>query len=128
MKIIDEGIMTALSKMRLSHDGKNIRLAEKLGLTNAYIGKIFKGKVNYFNDDTWKKIEPVLRPYIKDYLLESSHIAPCILADEDREILEYYKKPENKLKRYELLAEIERSKNNSGGKKSFGHEDKMGVA
>ncbi len=71
MKIIDDNIYAALHKLKLVCGGTNAELGRKLGLSRAYIGKLINGKSNYFEEKTWERIEPILRPYIKGNKIRS---------------------------------------------------------
>lgn len=72
MKIIDLPLSNAIRRLRLN-SGSDSEVAEKLNLSRAHIGRILKGKINYFEDDTWKRIEPILSPYMTN---EDSVYAP----------------------------------------------------
>ncbi|MEI3002747.1 MAG: S24 family peptidase [Victivallis sp.] len=65
MKMIDLTLSNAIRRMRAGMKS-DAALADKLGLSRMHIGRILKGKINYFEDDTWQRIEPLLKPYIKD--------------------------------------------------------------
>ena len=63
MKIIDAKILDALHKFKIVA-GSNRKVAKPLGFTGKHVGQILARKVAYFEDQTWERIEPVLRPYM----------------------------------------------------------------
>jgi SOS-response transcriptional repressor LexA len=65
MKIIDDAIRDAIHKVKLCV-GTNEDVGKKLGMTGKHVGSILSGKTIYCGDITWKKIEPILKPYIKN--------------------------------------------------------------
>lgn len=63
MKLIDLSIQNAFRRMRAAHRSAR-EIAFMLNLTPAHVGKILNGKVNYFEDKTWVRIEPIVKRYM----------------------------------------------------------------
>lgn len=63
MKLIDLRIANAFRRMRAAHKSAR-EISFILGLSAAHIGKILSGKVNYFEDKTWERIEPIVSRYM----------------------------------------------------------------
>jgi hypothetical protein len=47
-------------------DGINSRFAEKIGVDGSTVGLWINKKRGNIREDAWKKIEPIIRPYLKD--------------------------------------------------------------
>ncbi len=63
MKILEKTHIDAIHKLKFTLVTQKA-VAEKLGLSATHIGKLLKGEINYFEDKTWSRIEPILRPFI----------------------------------------------------------------
>lgn len=63
MKLIDLSIQNAFRRMRAAHRSAR-EIAFMLELTPAHIGKILNGKVTFFEDKTWARIEPIVKRYM----------------------------------------------------------------
>lgn len=63
MQIIDARVLEALHRMKII-EGSNAAVGRKLGTTGKHIGQILKKRVAYFEDITWDRMEPILRPYL----------------------------------------------------------------
>lgn len=63
MKIIDLQVSNAFRKMRVHYN--NQAIAEKLGISPMHVGRVLAGKTSHFEDNTWAKIEPILKPYLE---------------------------------------------------------------
>ena len=63
MKIIDFQIQAALRKLK-AVCRSNAEMGRRLGVSRAQIGKYLSGATGYFDDATWRRISPVLSPYI----------------------------------------------------------------
>lgn len=71
MKIIDDTIFAGLRRMRES--GKsNIELAKLMGLSTVQVSKLLNRKVSHFNDATWARVRPLIKPYVEADLENSS--------------------------------------------------------
>jgi len=118
LKYIDDAIFQAISHFRCDI-GNDAEAARKLNISKPAMSKIFSGETKHFKPDNWKRIEPLLRPYLN----QIQNISPCPYpggcplsgerGKENTDILEYFLK--NKLERFELLAKIERQKNPDTG-------------
>ena len=65
MKIIDDFVRKALMKLADSC-GTKVKTGQALGISDKHVGQILAGNVNYLNDRTWQKIEPILEPYFPE--------------------------------------------------------------
>lgn len=63
MKILTLDIGNAIRELK-KKCRTNIEVGRQLGMTSAHVGRILSGKVNYFGDETWERIEPILAPYM----------------------------------------------------------------
>ncbi|MDD5596289.1 MAG: hypothetical protein PHV82_00005 [Victivallaceae bacterium] len=104
MKIISPDILDAVHRMKLQL-GTNIEVAKRLGVSSKHVGKILAEDVKYFEDKTWTRIKPLLSPYIK--LSRSSDLN---LSEEEKEIIKYLRRPENRRQVLQLLLKIEEYK------------------
>jgi hypothetical protein len=106
MKIISPDILDALHRMKLQL-GTNVEVAKRLGVSSKHVGKILAEDVKYFEDRTWERIEPLITPYIR---LSSGTVLN--LTDEEKDIIEFLRKKENRRDFLKLLLKVEESKDN----------------
>lgn len=104
MKIISPDILDALHRMKIQF-GTNVGVARKLGVSSKHVGKILTEDVKYFEDKTWERIEPLIVPYIR-----FNSDSAVNLTQEEKEVIEYLRKPENRRDFLELLLKIEDSR------------------
>lgn len=64
MKIIDENIFEALVRMKVKY-GSASELARRLDLSRSHISLLMHRRVNYFEDKTWNRIEPLVSQFIE---------------------------------------------------------------
>lgn len=64
MKIIDESIFEALVRMKVKY-GSASELARRLELSRSHISLLMHRRVNYFEDKTWQRIEPLVSQFIE---------------------------------------------------------------
>ena len=117
MKIISPDILDAIHRMKLQL-GTNTEIAKKLEVSSKHIGKILSEDVKYFGDKTWNRIEPRLSPYIK---LSSG--ADLNLSEEEKEIIKYLRRPENRRQLLQLLLKIEEDKDQRYGDTTNKHHE-----
>lgn len=102
MKIIDLSITNAFRRMKAVFK-TNAEISRRVDLSQIHVARILNGKTQYFSDETWARIEPVLRAYLRsddqDYIRDriSSIYASLDRADQA-----------------ELLAAAERIKSKAG--------------
>ncbi|MCF6174623.1 MAG: hypothetical protein L3J71_02525 [Victivallaceae bacterium] len=63
MKIIDKSLIDAFYKLKFDL-GTNKEVAEKIHISQAHVGRILKGEVNYLEDKTWKRLKPIIKPFL----------------------------------------------------------------
>lgn len=109
--VIDNTIKAALGLLLEECDFNKSEMARKLEVTRAYAGKLLDGKSKYFEPKTWARIEPILKPYIKQVEqavgLDCPLQGECPLVDKDMlRIVEFLSKPENEAEKYKLLEKV----------------------
>jgi uncharacterized membrane protein len=85
--------------------GTNTEIAKRLGVSSKHVGKILSEDVKYFEDKTWVRIKPLIEPYIK--LSSASDLS---LTEEEKDIIKYLRRPENRRQMLQLLLKIEDTK------------------
>lgn len=65
MKIIDLKIANGFRRMKAAME-TDAAVSRALGLSRAHVGRILKGTTYYLEDETWNRIEPIVKRYIHD--------------------------------------------------------------
>lgn len=105
MKIISPDILDSIHRMKLQL-GTNTEVAKRFEVSSKHVGKILSEDVKYFEDKTWKRIKPLIAPYI-----ELSSGSGLNLTEEEKDIIKYLRQPENRRQMLQLLLKIEDTKN-----------------
>ncbi len=75
-------IIGSIGKVKLVA-GTNEEVGKILGVTKKHIGNILAGKIQYIQEDTWKKMEPHLNPFLPSAQSESAQMGGKNLAQMD---------------------------------------------
>jgi hypothetical protein len=70
MKRIDKQIILAVSSLKqvcITND----ETGNRLGISGKHVSQIIKGEVESIRPSTWKIMEPVLRPFLKNQMVSS---------------------------------------------------------
>lgn len=65
MKIIDLKLANGFRRMKAALK-TDAEMARVLGISRAHIGRILKGSTYFLEDETWARIEPLIKKYVHD--------------------------------------------------------------
>jgi hypothetical protein len=65
MHYIDDRLRKAFQRLKLHHL-TNAETGKHLGCSSKHVGRIVRGQVGHLSDETWKKFEPKLKPYLDE--------------------------------------------------------------
>lgn len=102
---VTDAIIDAVLKIKLVV-GSNEEVGRLLGVSKKHIGKILSGDVQYIQEDTWKKMEPQLRPHMPAGTDHTGDVQNALVLDADANAILVRRAAERDMKPEQYLGEL----------------------